>query len=59
MSRSQKEVKKMKVTSMKIEPLLWREIRIRSIQEGRDTQDIVAEALRDYLKKTKKGARNG
>lgn len=60
MTKRREEVRQLKTTSMKVEPHLWREVRIQSLQEGRDTQDIVAEALRDYLRKAKKkGGKNG
>ena len=38
-------------TSMRLPADLWIETRIRAIKEGRDAQDLVAEALAAYLKK--------
>lgn len=38
-------------TSMRLPVDLWTETRIRAIKEGRDAQDLVAEALAAYLKK--------
>jgi hypothetical protein len=46
----QKEPKLMK-TSMRLPVDLWTDTRIRAIKEGRDAQDLVAEALAAYLKK--------
>jgi hypothetical protein len=46
----QTEPKLMK-TSMRLPVDLWTETRIRAIKEGRDAQDLVAEALAAYLKK--------
>lgn len=42
-------------TSIMLPTRLWRAARIRALQEGRNTQEIVAEALEDYLKRSKKG----
>jgi len=42
-------------TSMTLPKKLWTEIRMRALQEGRDAQVIVAQALEDYLRKVKKG----
>jgi hypothetical protein len=38
---------------------LWQQGRIRALEEGRDFQDLVADALSDYLKRKrgKEGAR--
>lgn len=47
--------KRMK-TSLRLDPGLWRKVKIRAIEEDRDAQDLVAEALADYLKK--KGGRS-
>jgi predicted GNAT superfamily acetyltransferase len=38
-------------TSLKIPRRLWREARIRAMDEGTDLQSIVAKALEAYLKK--------
>jgi hypothetical protein len=42
---------KLTKTSMRLPVDLWTETRIRAIREGRDAQDLVAEALAAYLKK--------
>jgi hypothetical protein len=42
---------KLMKTSMRLPVDLWTETRIRAIREGRDAQDLVAEALAAYLKK--------
>jgi hypothetical protein len=36
---------------------LWRSVRIRAVHEGRNAQEVVAEALEDYLKRSKKGGK--
>jgi plasmid stability protein len=42
-------------TTMKLPEGIWKQIRIRAIEEGRDAQDVVADALTSYLSATKKG----
>jgi|GEM_PF-6006309 len=42
-------------TSLMLPKKLWTEIKVRALREERDAQVIVAEALEDYLRKTKKG----
>lgn len=44
-------------TSVKLPKVLWREASVRALDEGRDLQDIIAEALELYLKTTKRGGR--
>jgi len=42
-------------TSLRLPEDIWQAARIRAIEERRDAQDLVADALRDYLKqKTRK-----
>ena len=42
-------------TSIEIPKELWRAAKIRAMDEKKNFQDIVAEALREFLKKPKKG----
>jgi len=42
-------------TSIEIPEEVWRAAKIRAMDEKRNFQDVVAEALREYLKKSKKG----
>jgi len=42
-------------TSIEIPEDVWRAAKIRAMDEKKNFQDVVAEALRDYLKKQKKG----
>jgi hypothetical protein len=42
-------------TSLMLPKPLWTSIKIRALQEERDAQDLVAEALADYLRRVKKG----
>jgi hypothetical protein len=46
-------------TSLGLPDDLWRATKIRAIEENRDAQDLVADALRDYLKRKsrKEGSR--
>ncbi|MDQ6893025.1 MAG: hypothetical protein M3167_10140 [Acidobacteriota bacterium] len=44
-------------TSMEIPEDLWRAAKIRAMDEKKNFQDIVAEALREYLRKQKKGGK--
>ncbi len=39
-------------TTVRFPESLWKAGRIRAIEEGRDFQEIVADALRQYLKKS-------
>lgn len=41
-------------TSLALPGDLWRAAKIRAIQEDRNLQDVVAEALRQYLKSKRK-----
>lgn len=43
--------KSMVKTSLRLPEELWKAVRIRAIEQGVDAQDIVADALRLYLKK--------
>jgi predicted DNA-binding protein len=45
-------------TSIKLPAGLWKRLRLRSIEEGRDAQDIVAELIEAYLRKPRKGGRD-
>jgi hypothetical protein len=46
----------MKKTSMKLPEDLWKKLRIRALEEGRDAQNIVAELIEGYLERSgKKG----
>lgn len=40
-------------TSLILPVKLWRLVKVRAIREGRDAQEIVAEALEDYLRKVR------
>jgi hypothetical protein len=42
-------------TSIEIPEDVWRAAKIRAMDEKKNFQDVVADALRDYLKKQKKG----
>lgn len=42
-------------TSIEIPEDVWRAAKIRAMDEKKNLQDIVAEALREFLKKPKKG----
>ena len=42
-------------TSIQIPEEVWRAAKIRAMDEKKNFQDVVAEALRDYLKKPRKG----
>jgi hypothetical protein len=37
---------------------LWEAARIRALKEGRNLEELVAEAVSDYLRKVKRGGRN-
>jgi len=41
----------MRKTTIRLPEDIWRAARIKALDEDRDFQDIVADALRDYLKK--------
>jgi len=45
-------------TSIEIPEDVWRAAKIRAMDEKKNLQDIVAEALREFLKKPKKGGRD-
>lgn len=57
MRDSRKGVSALKRTSLGLPEKLWRAVKIRAIHEGRDAQEIVAEALEDYLRRAKKGGK--
>jgi hypothetical protein len=42
-------------TSIEIPEELWRAAKIRAVEQRKNFQDVVAEALREFLKKPKKG----
>ena len=44
-------------TSIEIPEEIWRAAKIRAMDEKKNFQDVVAEALREYLKKPKKGGK--
>ena len=47
-------------TTVGLSPSLWRRTRIRAVEERRDLQDVVADALELYLKTpTAKGKEGG
>jgi hypothetical protein len=48
--KTKEPVEKVKVT-MKLPADVWRAGRIRALDERRDFQDVVADALADYLKR--------
>jgi hypothetical protein len=48
-----KGVKPMK-TSLSLPEDLWRDAKIRAVNEGRNLQDVVADALKLYLKTPRK-----
>jgi hypothetical protein len=39
-------------TTVRIPRALWKDARVRALDEGRDFQEIVADALKQYLKTT-------
>lgn len=45
-------------TSIEIPEDVWRAAKIRAMDEKRNFQDVVTEALREYLKKQKKGGKD-
>jgi hypothetical protein len=45
-------------TSIEIPTELWRAAKIRAMDEGKNFQDVVAEALKEYLRKPKKGGKH-
>ena len=47
----------MKKTSLKLPEDLWRSLRIRALEEGRNAQVIVAQLIEGYLRKKGKGGR--
>lgn len=52
-----KEVSTLQRTSLMLPTRIWKAIRIRAVHENRNAQEIVAEALEDYLKKFRKGGK--
>lgn len=42
------------VTSVKVDPELWKEAKIESIKQGKTLSDIMEEALQNWLKDAKK-----
>jgi hypothetical protein len=42
-------------TTIRLPDPLWKQTRIRALEEGRDAQDLVADALTAYLSARKKG----
>jgi tryptophan synthase beta subunit len=42
------------VTSVKVDPELWKEAKIESIKQGKTLSDIMEEALQNWLKEKKK-----
>jgi len=54
MPKSSKDIAdKMRKTTIRLPESLWKESRIHGITEGVDFQDMVAEGLKLYLKKSK------
>ncbi|MDQ6891533.1 MAG: hypothetical protein M3167_02505 [Acidobacteriota bacterium] len=43
-----------KATSIRLPEGLWRDLRIRALEEGRDAQDILAELIERYLRKERR-----
>jgi tryptophan synthase beta subunit len=41
------------VTSVKVDPELWKEAKIESVKQGKTLSDIIEEALKDWLKSRK------
>lgn len=50
-----KGVIELKRTSLMLPEKLWRNVKIRALHENRNAQEIVAEALEEYLRRAKKG----
>lgn len=48
-----KGVSEVKKTSIVLPEKLWSRVRIRAVHERRNAQEIVAEALEEYLRKRK------
>lgn len=42
------------VTSVKVDPELWREAKIESVKSGKTLSDIIEEALTEWLKENRK-----
>jgi hypothetical protein len=40
-----------KKTSLQLPEAIWKSVKIRAVEEGRNVQELVAEALKDYLRK--------
>jgi DNA-binding protein YbaB len=45
---------KKEVTSVKVDPELWKEAKIESVKQGRTLSDIIEEALKQWLKEAKR-----
>jgi hypothetical protein len=52
-----KEPVEMVKCTLKLPAPIWREARIRALDERRDFQDVVADALELYLKRPQKGGK--
>jgi hypothetical protein len=52
-----KHLEEMVKCTVKLPASVWREARIRALDERRDFQDVVAEAIELYLKRPKTGAK--
>lgn len=46
-----KGVTRVKKTSIQLPDGVWKSIKIRAVEEGRNVQELVADALRDYLRR--------
>ena len=40
-----------KKTSLQLPEGIWKSVKIRAVEEGRNVQELVADALKDYLRK--------
>jgi hypothetical protein len=45
---------KKEVTSVKVDPELWKEAKIESIKQGKTLSDIMEEALQNWLREKKR-----
>jgi len=57
MPKKQKQSDPPTKTSLVIPKGLWTDVKIQALREDRDAQDLVAEALAEYLKAKKGGDR--
>lgn len=48
----------LKRTSLNLSEGLWTRIKMQALREKRDAQELVAEALENYLRRVKKGGRD-